>query len=137
MKGLDTPVLVALLRGNAAARRLVRSLTGEELATTEWNFFELEWLARANPSPGRVRRVASFEYLSRRLTVVSVVPYSVRVAFPRSDRARSPPNEVSVLRLVLGALEANGASEWYTTKEWASATSPGRCKVRQFDPQHA
>lgn len=137
MRGLDTPVLVALLRGNPAARRLVRSLTGEELATTEWNFFELEWMARSNPSPGRDRRLAALEKLRRRLTVLSVDPHAVRAAFPRSERSRTPPNEVPVLRLVLGAMEANGANEWYTTKEWASASSSGRCKVRQFDPRHA
>ncbi len=53
MKGLDTPVLLALLEGAAKPRALVRALAGEELATTEVNLFEIELLGRRDKSPGK------------------------------------------------------------------------------------
>ena len=44
MKGLDTPVLLAILHDQDGAKALLHSLRGEELATTEINLFELEQL---------------------------------------------------------------------------------------------
>ncbi|MGI0133294.1 MAG: type II toxin-antitoxin system VapC family toxin [Thermoplasmata archaeon] len=133
MKGLDTPVLLALLRGRPAARTLLQSLQGEELATTEWNLFELELLARGHPSSGLVRKRAALEKLRRRLTVIALDQAAVRASLPRTGRASSDLPTAAILTLMLGAMEANGATEWYTSKDWARVRSPGKCRVRAFD----
>ena len=133
MKGLDTPVLLAFLRGNPNARRLLRSLAGEELATTEWNLFELETLARAAKVKGRESRIATLEKLRRRVTVLPIDIHAVRAASREISAGTGVSGAGSASRLMIAALEANGATEWYTTKLFASLPQKGRCRVRLFE----
>jgi predicted nucleic acid-binding protein len=114
MKALDTPVLLAFLRGSPGARALVRSLSGEEIATTELNFYELEALARLDPHPGRERRLAALDRLRRKLTVLPVDERGVRAGL-RHLKNHSHSVATPNLDLILGTLEANGCSEWITS----------------------
>jgi predicted nucleic acid-binding protein len=130
MKGLDTPVLLGLLRGSRGARELVRRLGGEELATTEVNMFELEVLARADPSPGRDRRLAALEKLRRRLTVVPIdraaASAGARSVSARAAAAATPGS------LVLGALEAAGCSELFTVPGAIPKPTGGKVRIRPY-----
>lgn len=136
MKGLDTPVLLAILRGAPAAKKLVRTLAGEEIGTTEWNLYELEVLARKLPAGGRDRRLAVLEKLRRRIAVLPLDRRAVQATLPRNNRA-TVDSHAPILSLMLGAMEANGATEWFTSAEYAGVRSPGRCKVRVFTGKSA
>jgi predicted nucleic acid-binding protein len=114
VKALDTPVLLAFLRGSAGARALVRSLSGEEIATTELNLYELEALARLDPHPGRERRLAALDRLRRKLTVLPVDERGVRAGL-RHLKTHGHSVALPNLDLILGTLEANGCSEWITS----------------------
>jgi predicted nucleic acid-binding protein len=133
MKGLDTPILLAFLRGKSPARRLIRSMAGEELATTEWNLFELEILARIADPRGYSNRAATLEKLRRRLTVLPIDLHAVRSASKAVSSSEGVPTRCAAVRLMLGAMEANGATEWYTTKKFAIAHHKGRCRVKLVD----
>ena len=112
MKGLDTPVLLKLLRGEPAARTLLRSLQGEELATTEWNFLELEALAKLDSTPGRERRRAALEKLRRRLTVLSLDERAVEAAAHQLGRVHHARELIGAA--VLATLESRGCTDIYT-----------------------
>lgn len=116
MKGLDTPVLEALLRGDRKVLSALRRLDGEEICTTSVNLFELEVAARAGPSSGRERRIAAVERLQRKLTLLDVSPRSARYAalqwLERSGRGRSAQEA-----LLLGAFESAGCNEILTTSD--------------------
>lgn len=113
MKALDTPVLMELLRGRPSARSILRSLHGEELATTEVNLFELEAIVAAGPPRGREHRRAALERLRRKLTVLPLdgraSAAAAALSAGRLDAAR--PSEW----LMLGTALAYGCSEWITT----------------------
>jgi predicted nucleic acid-binding protein len=119
MKGLDTPLLLAVLRGDSGGRELVRSLSDEELVTTEVNLLELELLARADPTPGRERRLDALDRLRKKLTVLPIDESAVR----RGTVAHAGWIRTGLLpqRMILGALEAAGCSEWFTSKELAAS----------------
>jgi predicted nucleic acid-binding protein len=124
MKGLDTPVLLGLLRGESRVTSLLRKWEAEELCTTTINLFELETLARAGRVPGRERRLASLERLRRKLTILPVDEKSAKVAAQEAAKAEgstaSAPNW-----LILGALLTAGCSEWITTREARFPVAPG------------
>ncbi|HZY70071.1 MAG TPA: type II toxin-antitoxin system VapC family toxin [Thermoplasmata archaeon] len=128
MKALDTPILLALLRGSPPARQLVRSLSGEELATTEINMFELELLARADRAPGLERRLAALDRLRRKLTVIPIDERAVRHAFGR-ERAGATRPTWSPNQLILGALVGSGCEEFYTTPKGPGRTGAHRLKL--------
>jgi predicted nucleic acid-binding protein len=111
--GLDTPVLLGLLEGRPATRILLRSLAGEELATTEVNLFELEAVARRISRPGRERRVAAVERLRRALTVL---PIDERGARRAAELAAAAPGVASPTALMLGAMEVHGCTQWITAR---------------------
>lgn len=113
MKGLDTPVLLAILRGRPEARRLLRTLHGEELCTTELNLFELEVTARREAAAGRERRLAVLERLRRKLSVLPIDGRAVQAAAARLP-AKLPAGIEPTPWLIAGALEANGCAEWIT-----------------------
>jgi predicted nucleic acid-binding protein len=127
MKGLDTPVLLALLEGNSKARSMARALAGEELATTEVNLFEIELLGRREKGPGRDRRSQILERLRRKLTVLPVDEESARKAASLAASARQ--NAPEGTWLALGAAEAHGCSEWITTAAGAPPATSTRMKV--------
>jgi predicted nucleic acid-binding protein len=113
MKGLDTPVLVRLLHGDAGVRKAVRELEGEELATTEWNLLELEALARLDESPGRERRKSALENLRRRLTVVPLDERAVELA--AREMARPGRSRDLIGLAVLACLASRGCDEVLTS----------------------
>jgi predicted nucleic acid-binding protein len=127
VKGLDTPILLKLLRGDPAVRTLLRSLKGEELVTTEWNFLELEALAKIDGSPGRERRRAALDSLRRRLTVLPLDERAVVTASARLGRVRHPKELIGAA--VLATLESRGCTELLTSGATLSRSGI-RSKVR-------
>jgi predicted nucleic acid-binding protein len=127
MKGLDTPVLLALLRGSPEARKLARSLGSGELATTEVNLFELETIARQSRAPGRERRLQALERLRRRLTLLPVDEESSRraAALAGASRQRAPEGGW----LMWGAAEAHGCTEWITDRRGAPPRGKTRLRI--------
>ena len=113
MKALDTPVLLALLEGNVAARDLVRRLKGVELVTTEANLLELSWLAARGPTRLRGRRRAAISRLRRKISVFPIDSRAVAESERRLARGwgGSPP----LVESMVGALSANGCEELYTS----------------------
>jgi predicted nucleic acid-binding protein len=127
MKGLDTPVLLSILHDSTPAKELLKSLRGEELATTELNMFELETLATRGP-PGRHAGLASaLARLRRRITVLPVTAEAVTLA-GRLQRKRGRPS--NSLPLVWGVLSAAGCHEWVTTRTYAPPKKIVPFKIR-------
>jgi predicted nucleic acid-binding protein len=131
MKGLDTPVLLALLEGTPRARALVRALAGEELATTEVNLFEIELLGRRDKSPGKERRTQALERLRRKLTVLPIDEEAARKAAAIAATARQTAPEGTWL--CLGAAEAHGCSEWITSAAATPPASSARIKISTIE----
>ncbi|MGC2289428.1 MAG: PIN domain-containing protein [Thermoplasmata archaeon] len=131
MKGLDTPVLLALLEGAPKARALVRALAGEELATTEVNLFEIELLGRRDKSAGKERRMQTLERLRRKLTVLPLDEESTRRAAAIAASARQAAPEGTWL--CLGAAEAHGCSEWITSEAGMPPASSTRLKITAIE----
>lgn len=129
MKALDTPVLLEILRGRPGATTLLRSLAGEELATTELNLFELEQIARSDSPRGLEKRLAAIERLRRRITVLPIDERAVTSACSLSKGGRAAQSS-TMARLMLGAAAAAGCSEWLTSRAFASAGGLGRLKVK-------
>jgi predicted nucleic acid-binding protein len=113
MKGLDTPVLLRILLGEPSARKLLRELQGEELATTEWNLLELEMISRSLDAPGKERRRAMIEKLRRRLTVLPLDERAVEAAAHNLVRSRRPRDLIGAA--ILAVLESRGCSELLTS----------------------
>jgi predicted nucleic acid-binding protein len=132
MKGLDTPVLLGLLRGEPRMTALLRKLSGEELCTTTVNLFELETIARSDPAPGRDRRLAAVEQLRRKLTILPIDERSAGLAAVERSKASVGSGGAAPSWLILGALLAGRCSEWITTAG-ASFPSSGELKVVVVD----
>ncbi len=130
MKGLDSPVLIALLRGDSAVRPLLDSISRDEVGTTEWDLLEVERAARADPSPGRQRRLLSVERLRRAVTVLPLDERAARLASPRVTAKDGTIQLATIWKLA--ALEAAGADEWYTVRGRASGRPRGRVKVKHL-----
>lgn len=113
MKGIDTPLLLALLEGRPEAERLLEGQGEEELCTTEVNLFELEALARAGGRDGRARRLAALDRLRRKIGVLPIDERASRLAAQLASP--SPASAPASAWLVLGALQAAGANELLTT----------------------
>jgi predicted nucleic acid-binding protein len=125
MKALDTPVLLSLLEGDAAARDAVRRLRGHELATTEVNLLELTVLAATGGARSGVARRAAIARLRRKMTVLPIDGRAIEEAGRRvspKDAARIPPH----LLAMAGTLEANGCDELLTS----GLALPGRWRFR-------
>ncbi len=113
MKALDTAVLLAILHDSPSAKELLKSLRGEELATTELNIFELRTLAAEVPRPQRESRETALARLRRRVTVLPITPEAVR----ESGRfLKGKPRTADYQALVWGTLAAAGCSEWITAR---------------------
>jgi predicted nucleic acid-binding protein len=129
VKGLDTPILLDLLRGRKSAARLVEELHGEELATTEINLFELEVIARSGPRKGLEKRLAALDGLRRKLTVLPVEEKGCRAAAARGPAATSG-GIGAPQALMLGVAEAAGCSEWLTIRAARAGAGRGKLRVR-------
>ncbi|HYK94153.1 MAG TPA: PIN domain-containing protein [Thermoplasmata archaeon] len=114
MRGVDTPLLLALLEGRPDGRGIAEHQPSEELCTTEINMFELEALARMGPSDGRARRLAALERLRRRLGILPIDERAARLAALLA--AQSPGALPASTCLVVGAFQAAGATEMLTTE---------------------
>jgi predicted nucleic acid-binding protein len=130
VKGLDTPVLLTILHDSPSAKELLRSLRGEELATTELNMFELRTLAAEGPRAQRIGRETALARLRRRITVLSITADAVQGAgrfYKGNHRA------TNYQPLVWAALAAAGCGEWITTRKYAPAkgTLPFKLRVVQ------
>ncbi len=127
MKGLDTPILLEILHGTPASRRLLKSLQGEELATTELNMFELLHVASQAPKPTRGQRQRALVSLRRRISVLPVTAASVDEA-ARTASAR--PLTAGFGPLIWSTLTAAGCTEWITTRNATPPKGASRLKVR-------
>ncbi len=116
MKGVDTPVLLALLHDAPSAKDLLKSLRGEEVATTELNLFELRALAARGLPAERGRREIALARLRRRITVLPVTAEAVAAA-GRFLRAEGRATDYQAL--VWGTVAAAGCAEWITTRAFA------------------
>ena len=127
MKGLDTPVLVHLLHGSPSAQALLKSLRGEELATTELNLYELGVLAAQGPRSARGARLKALAGLRRRISVLPIGP----AATEEAQRLSSGLGRTSGYEaIVWGAMISAGCQEWITTKAYAPAKPLPGMKVR-------
>jgi predicted nucleic acid-binding protein len=126
MKGLDTPVLLEILHDTPPSRGLLKSLRGEELATTELNMFELSSLASAGARPSRSARQKALVALRRRITVVPISPAAVEEASIRLAHLRSADGYAP---LIWGAMLDAGCGEWICLREDAPPKGIG-LKVR-------
>jgi len=128
MIGLDTPVLLRLLRGDGSSKALLKRLEGEEVCTTAINLFELEALARLDGSPGREQRVAALDRLRRKITIL---PIEERGSGLAAAHAAKEPGSAAhgTSWLILGALEANGCTEWLTDPSSAFPRASKSVKV--------
>lgn len=124
MRGLDTPVLLDLLRGRTDAHRWVRSLAGGELATTELNLLELTALARRARGAARERRLGSLAHLRRSITVL---PIDERATARAATMAAGGPTDRYPWGTwaMAGALVASGCEEWVTRTNSAFPPIPG------------
>lgn len=113
MKAFDTSVLLALLEGDRTAKELARKLRGTEIATTELNLLELSYIAGRGSARHRGRRYATLDRLRRKLTVLPVDFRAVSEARRKLAKGSSPGSPL--LAGMLGALEAAGCDELYTT----------------------
>jgi predicted nucleic acid-binding protein len=127
MKGLDTPVLLAILHDAPPSKEVLRSLRGEEAATTELNMFELGLLAFEGPREARTTRESALSRLRRRVTVLPITAESVREA---TRQMKGKGHVTSFQPLVWSTLAAAGCSEWLTTRAFAPAKAITPFKVR-------
>jgi hypothetical protein len=123
MKGLDTPVLLAILHEEPYAKGLIRDLRGEELATTELNFLELEGLAALSSRFNRGVRRTVLANLRHRLSVLPIAGRAGRET--NWDTRRSSLVE----NVIWGTMEAHRCDEWITTPSFAPR-APRTFKVR-------
>jgi predicted nucleic acid-binding protein len=113
MKGFDTSVLLALLEGDRSAKDLVRKLKAVEVATSEVNLLELATLIGKGPARARGRRREALDRLRRKLTVLPIDSRAVAKAEQRILKGAGPASPM--LAGMLGALEAAGCDEFFTT----------------------
>lgn len=128
MRALDTPVLLSLLHASPAAQALIKSLTGEELATTEANLLELSALAARGPATLRANRLRGVERLRRRLTVLPIDPGASAEVMARLTNDR--PGSMLVWAMY-GALQVHGCAELITDTKGALPGGRWRFKVRR------
>ena len=121
-EGLDTPVLLGLLRGEGRVTSMLRKWESEELCTTSVNLFELESIARSDRAPPgaatRGPRAASSktDRSPRRRTLGS----ARRSGGCKGRFGKRPCCELADHRF----LARRGCSEWVTTREAGFPTVP-------------
>jgi predicted nucleic acid-binding protein len=127
VKGLDTPILLGILNGSPSVRPLLRSLSGEELATTELNMIELSAIAGHGGVRGRKERLQALERLRRRMTVL---PIDRRVTELLSQRAPETRTAADLhLNMIMAAFEAAGCSHVLTDSRTPTSHAPWKVKV--------
>lgn len=114
MKALDTPALLAILEGRREARWILDELEGEEVCTTEINLFELQASVLADKRSERTRRMLALDRLRRRISIFPLDEKSTRAAAHLWAERKAV--SVPLGALILGTLEAYGATELLTTE---------------------
>jgi len=125
MKALDTSVLLALLEGAPGTKELLHRLRGEEVATTEANLLELEYLASRGAARHRGSRRDAVARLRQKITVLPIDARAVESSARHFGKGleAAPP----LVSAMMGALEANGCEELLTHDPLPSL---GKWKVR-------
>lgn len=135
MRGIDSPLLLALLEGRPEGRALIEGQADEELCTTEVNLFELEALARAGGRDGRARRLAALDRLRHKISVLPVDERASRAAAALAAQSRvSLPASTW---LFLGSLQAAGATEVLTTDASGLSGLNGPMKITSVRRRHS
>ena len=125
MKALDSSVLLELLEGAPGTKELLHRLRGEELATTEANLLELEYLVARGPVRHRGSRRDAIARLRRKITVLPVDTRAVEACSRHLGKgAETAPPLVCAM---MGALEATGCAELLTHDAFPAM---GKWKVR-------
>lgn len=134
VKALDTPALLAILEGRREAAWLIEEVAGGEVGTTEVNLCELEAAVRADGRADRARRLAALDRLRRRISVFAVDEKATRAA----SRLVAEGHGATSLTtgLILGTVQANGATELITTQagRFEGAHSPVPIRLMRSKP---
>lgn len=96
------------------------------------NLYELESIARSDPSAGRERRLGAIERLRRKLTVVDVDARAAAAAADLLARSRGRASR-GTEPLILGALEAAGCGELLTISDARVSGGTKGLKVTNID----
>jgi len=126
MKALDTPVLLSILEGEAAARTLLRRVRGVEIATSEINLLELSLVSTFGGPKHRVARSKAIDRLRSRLTVLPIDQAGYREASARLSSRSGKTSPLAPLA-ALGAFEAYACDELFTTNP---SEIPGKWKFK-------
>jgi len=125
VKALDTSVLLGLLEDAAGSKELLRRLRGEEVATTEANLLELEYIAAQGSGRHRASRRNAITRLRQKITVLPLDARAVEACSHHLGKgAEAAPPLVCAM---MGALETNGCAELLTHD---SPSIAGQWKVR-------
>lgn len=133
MRGLDTPALLALLRGDRLVDRALGESKGAEHATTELNLWELHQIARRAPGPAASRRASAVERLRRKLVVIPIDAAATAFAQRFNGVATRALSHAPVTQLMIGAAEAHGCTEWWTRREAVRADRVGAVRIVHID----
>lgn len=114
MKGIDTPVLLAILEGGTAAKTLLHRLRGVEVATTEANMLELTLIASRGPPRARVSRLRALDRLRRRVTVLPIDSGAVGAAASHLSKGENPLGPTAMA----GAFDRAGCDEVYVSESF-------------------
>jgi predicted nucleic acid-binding protein len=130
VRALDTPVLLAILHGTPGARKLLRDLRHEEIATTELNLYELGTLFARAPKTTVTARRSAIARLRRRITVLPVTADGVREA---GRGAGERHHNLGYLPLIWGTLVAAGCREWISTRQYLPSSGRWPFRLNVFD----
>ena len=130
MKGLDTSALLGLLHGDPTVRKVLRSWSGEEIATSELCLAELTAIALRQPSKVRTHRLQVLERLRRRISVLPVDHRATTALATHSGPSTSDGGLLASI-VVLAALETAGCDEVLTGPGAPPTRSWGKLKVRK------
>jgi len=133
MKGLDTSILLDILEGAPGTKELLHRLHGEELATTEVNLLELEYLVARGPERHRGSRRDAVSRLRRKITVLPVDARSVEACSHHLGKgAEAAPPLVCAM---MGALENAGCAE-LLTRDPPPAMGKWKVQVKRIQLRH-
>ncbi len=128
MKGLDSSAILALLHGDRAIERTLRSWAGEEIATSELCLIELTAMLLGKPPRIRASRLEALARLRRRLSVLPV-DHRVQAILAARSGAVTTPGALQ-MATILATLEAAGCDEVLTVGRTPSPIGRWKLRVR-------
>lgn len=132
MKGLDTPVLLDILEGKPGARKLVDSLRGQEVCTTEANVVELMVAAQALGSAGLWAKMTAIDRLRRGLTVLPLDAKAAAASVLRRPKPAKLETLPTIVAMMLGAMESRGCTEWITSRTDGLPKAWGKVRIVKY-----